>query len=510
MSTAAALPKHSVPEAPVVDLRLIYPSPTNPRKTFDPAQQAELVDSVKKRGVLQPVLVRPNPKGDVPYELVAGERRYRAAKEAGFEVIPAVIRQLEDAEVIEIQLEENLRRTDLTPLEEAEGYHALMGTAKGYSVDKIAERFGRTVTYIQDRLRLLALTKDAKDLLRAGRIQLGHAVLLARLKPARQAEAIDPRRRDALWEHEYTLLSDDEEEDADKARKKDRFFGLKARTARELQAWIDKHVRFDAAAAAQELPDLFGETQETIAAAREEREKIVPITTDHYVLPEAKDGAGRTYARTSWKRADGKWGSKKCPHAITGVIVVGAGRGEAFKVCIAKKVCVTHWSAEIRAAKKRASGVAASPTKDGESAWEAQQRRYREQEQKRKVLRDRWAKALPAILEALVDTFTKMPVAGAAAVIRKHFDDELCCAEAAAARHLPLGKSAEDMLKHLAFRVVMARAEDPYDVDDCTEQLNALGVDAERILNERAPEEKKAPAKPAAKASKKTKTSKRK
>lgn len=126
-----------------ITLALLHPSPTNPRKTFATDDMAEMIDSVKRHGILQPVLVRPWPncydagEGQFPaYELVAGERRYRAAKGAGLESIPALVRDLSDHEVLEIQIIENLQRKGLHPLEEAESYE-LMIRDHGYTADQL-------------------------------------------------------------------------------------------------------------------------------------------------------------------------------------------------------------------------------------------------------------------------------------------------------------------------------------------------------------------------------------
>lgn len=140
----------------------IHPSPTNPRKTFPEAEQAELIESVKRHGVMQPILVRPWPAkyGEVDhrfpkYELIAGERRYRAAKAAGLEFIAGTVRDLDDHETLELQIVENLHRKDLNELEEAEGYD-LMTKQYGYSAEQLAEKIGKSKAYIYARLLLVS------------------------------------------------------------------------------------------------------------------------------------------------------------------------------------------------------------------------------------------------------------------------------------------------------------------------------------------------------------------
>ncbi len=177
-----------------LSLGLISPSLTNPRKTFDAVKLAELADSIKASGVHQPVLVRPLPqsrlldtfrnRGDgnpLPtHELVAGERRYRACKLAGVETIPALIRDLTDNQVLEIQIIENLQRDDLSALEEAEGYESLC-QATGISKEDVGAKIGKSRAYVYGRLKLLDLSMECKDQLRAGTIDISRAQLIARI-----------------------------------------------------------------------------------------------------------------------------------------------------------------------------------------------------------------------------------------------------------------------------------------------------------------------------------------
>lgn len=173
-----------------------HPSPTNPRKTFDPDKHADLTASVGKHGVIQPIVVRPWPAAyayatqDAPrWEIVAGERRWRAASAAGVRYIPAIIRHLSDAEVLEIQVIENLQRDDLHPLEEAEGFHTLM-TQTGTTADQLADKIGKSRGYVYAALKLLSLTDTARDAFRAGQIEKSVAIPLARLPADRQTDAL--------------------------------------------------------------------------------------------------------------------------------------------------------------------------------------------------------------------------------------------------------------------------------------------------------------------------------
>jgi ParB/RepB/Spo0J family partition protein len=197
---------------------LIVPSLTNPRKTFDAIKLAELADSIKASGVHQPVLVRPlpgsrleetfaiyAPNGSLQprptHELVAGERRYRACKLAGVATIPALIRQLTDHQVLEIQIIENLQRDDLSALEEAEGYESLCA-ATGISKEDVGAKIGKSRAYVYGRLKLLDLTQECKEHLRAGTIDTSRALLIARIPDTKlQLKALTEATR-ADWQGE--------------------------------------------------------------------------------------------------------------------------------------------------------------------------------------------------------------------------------------------------------------------------------------------------------------------
>lgn len=165
----------------------VCPSPSNPRKHFGAASMAELVDSVKRHGVLEPILVRPwpsdyahNPSPLPFWELVAGERRWRAAKEAGAQLIEAKVRHLTDREMLEIMVIENLQREGLTPLEEAEGYET-MHRDYGYSADDIAEKIGKSKAYVYGRMKLTALCHAARKALADDKISASIALVIARI-----------------------------------------------------------------------------------------------------------------------------------------------------------------------------------------------------------------------------------------------------------------------------------------------------------------------------------------
>jgi len=170
-----------------IPLGSITVSPTNPRKHFDQAKLDELAESILRHGVLQPVLVRPIRRGItedvVGYELVAGERRFRASRQAALSDIPAIVRELDDKSALEVQVIENLQRDDLHPLEEAEGYQALLRD-HGYDADTLAAKIGKSRSYVYGRIKLTECCAEVKQQLLDGKISHSIALLIARLPEA--------------------------------------------------------------------------------------------------------------------------------------------------------------------------------------------------------------------------------------------------------------------------------------------------------------------------------------
>ncbi len=171
---------------PIADLR---PNPRNPRQAFDEAQLNELAGSIAEKGVLQPIVARP---AETPgqYEIVAGERRWRAAQKAGVHEIPVVVRELSEAEALEVALIENIQRSDLNPLEEALGYARLMEQF-AYTQKQLAETLGKSRSHIANTMRLLTLPEDVRELIRTGALSAGHArTLIATDDPSGLAKKI--------------------------------------------------------------------------------------------------------------------------------------------------------------------------------------------------------------------------------------------------------------------------------------------------------------------------------
>ena len=167
-----------------VPLSLVSPNPFQPRRAFDEAELEELANSVKTKGVLQPILVRK--LGDGGYELIAGERRWRAAKLAGLKKIPAIVRPATDAEAMEMALIENLQRKDLNPLEAARAYQRLMKEF-GLTQEAVARALGKERSSIANTVRLLALQSEVQTWVESDQLSWGHAkVLLGVSDPEQQ------------------------------------------------------------------------------------------------------------------------------------------------------------------------------------------------------------------------------------------------------------------------------------------------------------------------------------
>ncbi|MBQ9769279.1 MAG: ParB/RepB/Spo0J family partition protein [Clostridia bacterium] len=153
-------------------LSQIEPNRDQPRKDFDEQALNELAESIREHGLLQPILVRSKPSGG--YEIIAGERRWRASRIAGLRTVPVVIKEMDEKEAAEVALIENLQREDLNPVEEAMGYRSLM-VSYGLTQEQVAERMGKSRSAVANALRLLDLTPSETEALKAGKISAGHA-----------------------------------------------------------------------------------------------------------------------------------------------------------------------------------------------------------------------------------------------------------------------------------------------------------------------------------------------
>ncbi len=152
----------------------IIPNPKQPRRTFVEAELEELAESIRTKGVIQPILVRTDPANAEMFEIIAGERRWRAARRAGLTVMPAVVREMDDREMLEIAIIENVQRSDLNAVEEAEAYKSLIDRF-GRTQESVAQQVGKSREHVSNTLRLLNLPEDVREHVREGRLTPGHA-----------------------------------------------------------------------------------------------------------------------------------------------------------------------------------------------------------------------------------------------------------------------------------------------------------------------------------------------
>jgi ParB family chromosome partitioning protein len=158
----------------MVPVDRIVPNPGQPRRAFSEDAMSELAASIREKGVIQPLIVRPDPENEDIYQIVAGERRWRAAQRAQVHEVPVIIRDFDDTEVLEVAIIENIQRADLNPVEEAQGYRQLMDRF-GHTQEQLATAMGKSRSHIANLMRLLSLPDDVLEMLRDGRLSAGHA-----------------------------------------------------------------------------------------------------------------------------------------------------------------------------------------------------------------------------------------------------------------------------------------------------------------------------------------------
>lgn len=496
--TAIAEPVDILEYADRISLDLIDPSPTNPRTHFSEAYIDELARSIAEKGLIQSIVVRGRP-GD-RYEIVAGECRFRASKRAGLTSIAVIVREYTDEQVLEIQLIENTHRTDLTPLEQAVGYRRLIDTnPTKHSAETIATRIGMSPAYVWDRLKLNDLIPEAKALLESEKMAAGHAILIARLKPADQARIINPRE-DALFEPLKHGLKFDG--DSDPKEPKGAYDDVKAVSVRELDAWIARHIRFDVEHAAKAVPLQFEETAQKVhtAAAQPGRgKKVIAITFDHGPADDAKDPNERTYGAPSWRRADGTEkttriesysggyssrlvDSPTCEHSVLGVVTVGRQHyGETFAVCIARDRCQVHWKKEIaereKNAKLRAKGETARGSKNETAAAERQKAEREAEERERKA----WRAAVPALHTACVGRVETAKVTALIPILLHNTTRSV----KKAIEFLGQPKSSDALVRVLVLAKLISQSDDDYWGPKSFPALGKkIGVDVAAILKQ--------------------------
>lgn len=362
MATAAAASVAQTLDARIVRLDLIDRSTTNPRKRFHRID--ELAANVQAKGMRVPMLVRPRPGGR--FELVDGERRYKAATLAELATVPVIVENLDDHDAREIQLITLIQRDDAHPLEEADAYRDLMAFDKAYTVEAIAAKVGKDPSYIYKRLKLTELIPEARAAFEQDEITAGHAMELARLSAERQASGL-PECFHVLFGD-----SDGQREPAPLSK---------------LKTWIQKHDKVNLADSTT-TQHYFPEVAAQIAEEAEP-EKLLQLSVSHQPGADLGDkksgvlGSGRWTAKVA--------GKNRCANIQRGVIVHG-GPLEVVDVC-ATKGCPKHFPTRAEA-----------PSLSERNATHARERESQEaRERKDREAREAWDALRPVAIQALAD-----------------------------------------------------------------------------------------------------------
>jgi ParB/RepB/Spo0J family partition protein len=367
--------------APADPVRLfltqIVPSALNPRRSFNGAADAELLDSIKTHGILTPLLVRCIERDEQDtYEIVAGHRRYAAAQELGLETVPVTVRELTDDQARETAIIENLHRENLAPLDEAESYQALLALP-GATPASIAAAVGKSTAYLGRRLKLLTLIDDAKRALREGRMDVARAELLTKLSTELQATALD----EAVWMPLYTRH--------DQAGTIETLEPLS-----DLREWVERRTRLTLANLADDaetqalFPEAAGAVLKELA---EPAFELLEVALDRFSQSPAKDTipSGVLRLNKDYREVVGK----RCKSAERAVVVFGDRKGDVVFACRDKKGCATHWPAKVKT--DPAEQTAKRPS------WEVQQA-------ERKRVQAIWQRVKPDVQKVIIAASAKV------------------------------------------------------------------------------------------------------
>lgn len=430
----------------------------------------DLAKSIELNGLLQPVLLRPVKGGKL--EIVCGHRRYMAAKQLGHSHIAAIVKELNGPEAAIAQIVENSQRVDAHPLDEAEAYAKLQKTLK---VEEIAARVGRGLQYVRDRIRLNELVPDAKQAFRLGWIELGHAIELSRLVKKDQTRAFE---NGLFIEEQILLLPDSKEKGA-----------RKARTVRELKGWIDSHVNFDAGSPV--AAELFPDTIASVKTAETGSAKIIPITYERYVDDAAKSVHDHVYTIASWIRADGEKKSKRCDHAVLGLVTIGPDRGQSFDVCI-HRTCKVHRPEVAKLAEAKAKhGTASKSASNAEKKAQRAIAKQREAQALAEAERKAFADAEPAIKAEIIKQLEKMEIKPTGKLADALVEDLAQYGKPPA--EMGRGKDAKSLLRYLAYILIERDLDQHWAHRDFPKAAKEFGFKLEKVLPK---PNAKAPAKP--------------
>lgn len=406
----SAFVRHDFREVPIYALQ---ESPTNPRRSFDEAKLHELAQSIRSQGVLVPLIVR-----DLDldrFEVVAGARRFRAARLAELASVPVRVVQLTDTQVLEYQLIENAIREDVHPYEEAIAYKTLLETSEPrYDVASIAAKTGRSVTHVYQRLRLAELIPDAAEVFQANQITAGHAVLIARLPLDQQKDALVaafredwrtkekhaiPVRELAQWIRENVMLTLAEAvfdcEDAELVAAAGACVACPKRTGANT-ALFDDFAQDDRC---MDASCFRSKVDAHIASQKQQTDGLVQITRAYYTNAKGEE---KVLTRNEYTiiepkgqvetAEDATVEQATCSKATAAIVVEGPGkRGEVVKVC-ADPECEVHGKPNYRAEQEAAE-------RERQKAWKRQQEQQLENRENRRLF--------DAVLDRIPKTLTR-------------------------------------------------------------------------------------------------------
>lgn len=388
-----------------LSLSQVHESLTNPRRTFEPTKLAELAESLRIHGLVQPITVRPDGEG---FEIVAGARRFRAAQLAGLTELEAIVRDLSDAETLEVQIIENSQRQDVHPYEEAAGYQRLLDLP-GYDVAALASKCGKSLSHVYARLTLLQLIPEVAEAFQHERISASHANLLARLTPEQQAEAFKQCWRKDYQDKEPHLLP-----------------------AKHLSAWIQDNLYLPLGEAPFSTEDptlnaeagacvtcprrsgfntqLFADVQgdqcfdaqcyQSKVTAMLDRQiaahpEFVQIETSWRNPKEQRPGILQTHQYRAMETPENPDAEPPCDHSRTALIVYGKGVGKTFPVCTDRD-CSVHDPRQAAYRKENPAPVIEPPIEEEneeeaaarKAEYEQRQADYRADQERRRLERE--------------------------------------------------------------------------------------------------------------------------
>jgi ParB family chromosome partitioning protein len=420
-------------------------------------------------GIIEPLVVRPGKKA-ARFEIVAGERRWRAAKIAGLSHVPVVVRELTDEQVLEIQVIENEKRKDIHALEQSDAFVAWQRLNPSLTTKKLAERIGMSERYVQNLLHYQKLVPAVREAFYDNRITAGHADLLVRLKPELQVDALA-----ACWSDDYDVTRDDVEasglfagEEPTKKRQ-----GVPVRrlvSVRDLDLWIKTNVKLDVVRDAAFFPEL-REVVTPPAKGEPPRPTLLEVSDTYEFYGPGHKGP-KPLTRPEFKVVED---GKRCPSTQRAVVVLGPRRGRLLEVCADKHGCKVHWKQEIA---DEARGHGSSTEKSAKRSTKAIEAEKREAEQRRQA-RER-DELLRAVANRAVKAFTPpaKPTPAAVAILL-HDQNE---------------RSWADMVRGAVHNALLY-GQITVDTKTKIKLLKPLGIDLAKLIAE-AERAAKAPAEP--------------